>query len=343
MAKTKREEALRAFRGEEKGAYPFFPITMMYAADLVGRPYRQYATDAGVLAEGQLAMADRFGASHVSAISDPCVESSDLGAPIHYYDDSPPANVEENALLSEKSRLGTLNVVEPSQGERMSNRLEAVRLLAEGAGNDCLVEGWVEGPCAEAADLRGINRIMMDFFDDEEFVVALLDFIADQEIAFALAQVDAGADIIGIGDAAASLIGPEIYEEFILPRTRKYLDAIHKAGALVRLHICGRIEPLYPHIGALEIDLIDIDSMNPLPEARKILGERPIICANLDPVAEVKNGTPDSLQRRLAETVDEVQEKFAVGAGCEIPRGTPEENLDAMRQFAEKRGATVSE
>lgn len=343
MAETKREQALRLFRGEETASYPFYPITMMYAADLVGKPYREYATTAKVLAEGQLAMAERFGASHVSAISDPCVESSDLGAPIHYYDDSPPANVEENALLADKSRLGPLKLVDPSRGERMSNRLEAVRLLAEGTGQQRLVEGWVEGPCAEAADLRGLNRIMMDFFDDQEFVVELLDFITEQEIAFALAQIEAGADIIGIGDAASSLIGPEIYGEFILPRTKKYFDAIHKAGALVRLHICGRIEPLYPHIGELEIDLIDVDSMNPLPEAREILGERPVICANLDPVAEVKNGTPESIRKRLAETVEEVRLKFAVGAGCEIPRGTPEENLQAMREFAEKRGATVSE
>ena len=338
MSETRKETSLRAFAGQETEEYPFYPITMMYAADLIGKPYREYATKAKVLVEGQVAMAERFGASHVSAISDPCVESSDLGAAIHLYEDTPPANVEENALLAEKSALATLAVVDPSSGERMRNRLEAVRLLAEGVGNDCLVEGWVEGPCAEAADLRGLNRIMMDFFDDEEFVVSLLDFVTEQEIAFALAQIEAGADIIGIGDAASSLIGPEIYGELILPRTRKYFDAIHGAGALVRLHICGRIEPLYPHIAELEIDLIDVDSMNPLPDAREILGERPVICANLDPVAEVKNGTPESIKNRLAETVDEVQRKFAVGAGCEIPRGTPEENLLAMRAFAGHKG-----
>ncbi|MFP4484202.1 MAG: uroporphyrinogen decarboxylase family protein [Spirochaetaceae bacterium] len=338
MNETGRETSLHAFAGRQTEEYPFYPITMMYAADLIGKPYREYATNAEVLVEGQVAIAERFGASHVSAISDPCVESSDLGAPVHFYDDFPPANVEENALVAEKSALTRLAVVDPSRGERMSNRLEAVRLLAEGVGDDCLVEGWVEGPCAEAADLRGINRIMMDFFDDKEFVESLLDFVTAQEIAFALAQINAGADIIGIGDAASSLIGPEIYSEFILPRTQKYFEAIHKAGALVRLHICGRIEPLYPYLGELEIDLIDVDAMNPLPEAREILGERPVICANLDPVAEVKNGTPESIENRLAETVNEVQRKFAVGAGCEIPRGTPEENLLAMRAFAARKG-----
>lgn len=335
MQKSKKVEALAAFRGRETSAYPFYPITMMFAADLAGRPYREYATEAAALVEGQLAVAERFGAWHVSAISDPCVESADLGAPIYFYDDSPPANLEGDALLTEKSRLSTLRILDPADGKRMTNRLEALRMLSEQAGEECLVEGWVEGPCAEAADLRGLSRIMLDFFDDEEFVSALLDFVTEQEIRFALAQVEAGADIIGIGDAASSLVGPSIYEAFILPRTRRYTEAIHEAGALVRLHICGRIEQLYPHIGTLEFDLIDVDSMNPLPEAREHLGAGPVICSNLDPVAEVKEGTPASIQRRLAETVKEVGAKFAVGAGCEIPRGTPEENLQAMRSFAE--------
>ncbi len=298
MCAGKRETALCAFRGEEAEEYPLFPITMMYAADLIGKPYREYATNAKVLAEGQQAMAERFGTSHTSVICDPCVESFDLGAQVHFYEDSPPANVEENSLLTDKSRLATVKVVDPSRGERMSNRLEGVRLLAERTGTERLVEGWVEGPCA---------------------------------------------DIIGIGDAASSLIGPEVYREFILPRTRKYTEAIHEAGTLVRLHICGRVEPLYPHIGELKIDLIDVDSMNPLPEAREYIGEGPVICANLDPVAEVKNGTPEAIQDRLARTTKEVQSKFAVGAGCEIPRGTPEENLLAMRSFAESKGATRSE
>ena len=44
-----------------------------------------------------------------------------------------------------------------------------------------LVEGWIEGPCAEAADLRGINNIMLDFYDDPQFVHTLLEFVVEME------------------------------------------------------------------------------------------------------------------------------------------------------------------
>ena len=48
----------------------------------------------------------------------------------------------------------------------MEDRIRGIERLREAAGNELLVEGWVEGPCAESADLRGINRLMMDFSDD---------------------------------------------------------------------------------------------------------------------------------------------------------------------------------
>ena len=41
-------------------------------------------------------------------------------------------------------------------------------------------------------------------------LLGLIDFVVEMEVAFGAAQVEAGADIIGVGDAAASLVGPEI-------------------------------------------------------------------------------------------------------------------------------------
>jgi MtaA/CmuA family methyltransferase len=219
----------------------------------------------------------------------------------------------------------------------MANRLEAVRLLAEKAGDDLLVEGWVEGPCAESADLRGLSRLMMDFYDDEPFVADLLDFVTAQAIVFAQNQIDAGADIIGIGDAAASLIGPEIYHTWIAPRVRRYVEAIHAAGGLVRLHICGRTQELAPAVAALGVDMIDIDAGNGMAVFREKLGtDGAALAGNLDPVRELRDGDPDSIRCRLEECRRESGDKFIVGAGCEVPRGTPPENLLAMRIYAEE-------
>ena len=96
----------------------------------------------------------------------------------------------------------------------MSDRLEAVRLLRAKVGGQVPVMGWVEGALAEAAVLRGDSALMLDLYDRPEWVHDLLETCAEVAIAFARAQVKAGADIVGMGDAIASQISPPMYQEF---------------------------------------------------------------------------------------------------------------------------------
>ena len=93
-----------------------------------------------------------------------------------------------------------------------------------------IVEGWVEGPCGAAADLRGINTLMTDFADDPQFVRELFEFVTQGAIRFGRAQAEAGADLIGIGDPAASLIGPRLYNEFVFPYEKRVAEGLHAAG-----------------------------------------------------------------------------------------------------------------
>ncbi len=326
-----RERVLAMIEGREVDRTPFMPITMMFAADLIGVRYRDYASDYRVLAEGQLRVAEEFGADHVSCISDPAREPADLGAEIEWFDDQPPANDESRALLRDKTKLACLKPPDPLGGGRMHDRVKAAALLKERVAGEKIVEGWVEGPCAEAADLRGINALMTDFLDDPEFVRDLFEFVVEMELAFARAQVEAGAEIIGVGDAAASLVGPRIYEEFVWPYERKLVDGIHAMGARVRLHICGRTRRIFPGMGRLGCAIVDLDSMAPVAEARRVMGPEQVLAGNIDPVAVLRNGTPESVAAAMAECRAQAGARYIAGAGCEVVRDTPHAHVRAMR------------
>ncbi|MGD9941096.1 MAG: uroporphyrinogen decarboxylase family protein [Clostridia bacterium] len=314
---------------------PFMPITMSFAARGIGVPYLLYATDHHALVKGQLAFAERYGADHVSAISDPAVEASDLGGGVIFYDDEPPANDDAKAFLLDKSRLASLKIIDPGEGKRMSNRLEAVAGLASAVSGTLLVEGWIEGPCAEGADLRGLSRLMMDFYDDPDFVRELFEFTTRQAISFALAQIQAGADLIGVGDAASSLMGPDIFVEFTLKHHKTIVNAIHEAGALARLHICGNTTELMPLLVDVPYDIIDLDTLSPVAKARAALGPDRILLGNIDTVSVVRGGTPEDVHRTLSDCLhDAGNQKWIVGAGCELPGDSPEANVMAMGTFA---------
>jgi len=334
---TGKERILARLRGEPTDSLPLMPITMMFAADLAGARYIDYARDHRVLADAQIQVAERFGFDHVSAISDPAREASDLGATIEWFDDQPPAIVESRALLHEKSDLAGLRLPDMAAPGRMRDRIEAVWLLAKRSGPTRIVEGWVEGPCAMSADLRGLNTLMLDFFDDARFVEALFDFTVRMEMEFARAQVEAGATLIGVGDAAASLVGPKLYMEYVLPCERRLIAEIRSLGVPVRLHICGNTKRIVEGMGRTGADIIDLDFPTPLGQARGAMRETQVLLGNIDPVRALRDGTPESVEAALAECYEQAGAAYICGAGCEVPRGTPPANLDAMTQFARSR------
>ncbi len=339
---TGRERILAHLAGRPVDRLPLMPITMQFACDQIGARYRDYCTDHRVLVEGQLRTAEKFDFDYVNTMSDPAREAADCGAAVQFFENQPVAIIEEQALLADKTNLVRLKIPDPLGGGRMHNGIKALALFKERLRGAKLIEGWIEGPCAEAADLRGINTLMLDFFDDPQFVRDLFEFVVEMELRFARAQVEAGADAIGIGDAAASLVGPRIYEEFIWPYEKRMVDGVHALGAKVRLHICGNTRRILEGIGKLGCDIVDLDSLAPISEARAKMGANQVLLGNLNPVTVVRGGTPETVTEAVAECHSQAGARFIVGAGCEIPRDTPPENLRALADYARSHSPTFS-
>jgi MtaA/CmuA family methyltransferase len=308
---------------------------MMFAADQIGIKYGAYAANHRLLVDAQIATAEKYDLDYVSVISDPAREAADCGADVQMFEDQPPGLNENKALLSDKTALAHLKVPDPTKGARMLDRIQAVALFKTKVGNQKLIEGWIEGPCAQAADLRGINNLMTDFIDDPGFVKDLFEFVLEMEIQFARAQINAGADLIGIGDAAASLTGPRIYNDFILPYEKKMVDAIHQMGIPVRLHICGNTRKILAGMGSLHCAIVDLD-LAPVGEAREKMGAEQILLGNIHPIHILRNGNPESITSAIAECHRQSGPRFIVGAGCEVARGTPHANMQALMEYARK-------
>lgn len=332
------ERILAMLDGRTVDRLPFMAITMQFAAGRIGAKYLDYATDYRVLVEGQLRVVEEFDLDYVNTMSDPGCEAADCGANVIFSPDSPPAMDESNALLADKSKLAVLKLPDPTAPGRMNNRLKALSLFKERVGGEKLIEGWIEGPCAEAADLRGINTLMTDFFDDPVFVRDLFESVLEMELVFAKAQIAAGAEMIGIGDAAASLIGPKIYEEFVWPYEKRMVDGVKALGARVRLHICGNTRRILKGMGALGCDVVDLDFLAPISEGRTAMGPDQILLGNIDPVRVLRESTPAKVYRAIEECHQQAGSRYIVGAGCETPRDTPPANFRAMAQYAREHG-----
>ena len=269
------------------------------------------------------------------AISDPMREAEGLGAKVVIPDEGVPNSPVKR--IQKLSDIDTLKVVDPASSWRMNDRLEAVRLMKQRAGNDVPVVGWIEGALAESCDLMNMQEVFMNLLDEPEAMEQLMDVCMEQSLWFAREQVKAGADIIGLGDAASSLIGHSLYEEFALPYQQKMISAIHDMGAKVKLHICGNVNSVLDLIAQTGTDMIDLDFMVDIERAAEILPEKMSICGNFNPVTVMYQGTSELVKQevRRCKQIRDKNRNF-ISAGCEIPRDTPLENMIALKEAMEE-------
>jgi len=307
---------------------PNFDIMMTFAAHHAGHRLREYYLDHRVLVESNLKAVSDFDLDIVQAISDPYREAADLGLAVEFPDDGLPVNT--HPLLATPEHLQKLTPIHPEDGRRMSDRIAAVESFQTEVGGVIPIMGWVEGALAEAADLRGMMNLMIDLHDRPEWVKQLLELLVEIEVEFARAQVHAGADIIGLGDAVASQISRDMYREFALPYEQRIFQAVKKMGAIARLHICGDTTHLVEDMKSSGADIVDLDWMVDLAAVSASFGDHPVLCGNFDPVAVMLRGTEQQVYEATHACLQAGGERCFSMAGCEIPDQTPVENLHAQ-------------
>ncbi|HEX7431810.1 MAG TPA: uroporphyrinogen decarboxylase family protein [Candidatus Limnocylindrales bacterium] len=328
--------------GKPVDRLPVQPMLMMFAAKHAGQLFVDYARDGRKLAEAQLKVAADYGIDCLLAGSDPAREVVDIAGPDSVlWTDSGPTIDEDHPALADKRRLASLETPDPLSGGRMTDQIKSIEIMREFAGPGASVVGWVEGPLALAQELRGLSNLMLDFQDDPGFVTDLLTFAAEVAVRNWEPQVEAGADTIGMGDAAASLIGPVLYEKFVLPAQMHVVTAIRgtRPGVIVRLHMCGRTDPLLPAMQRLPVDIFELDFPVDLVRAREVLGDDRTILGNVSTVGVMLSGTPEQVYEAAAACHRACGGHFIVGTGCEVSPDTPPDNLRAIVAYAREHGA----
>ena len=327
---TSKERLFARISNQPVDRIPNLNILMFFAAKEIGVTYSEYCRDYRKLVHANIVCMQKYGIDAVSAISDPMRECADMGMDVEFPIDDVPH--EKELLIKEKSDLLKLKPVSPADGRRMTDRVSAVDLFKKEVGNDFPIIGWVEGCFAMAADLRGVNSFLMDLYEDTEFVVDLLEICLEQAIWFARAQIEAGADIIGVGDAIASVAGPLAYNDLALQYEVRLLDAIRKAGGMTKLHICGNTAPFLESLPAQHCDILDFDWMVPMDKAAKLYGDVTCINGNYDPVTVLLQGSVQDVKNAVKSCVQIGGTKHTSAAGCEVPKHTPPENLMAVHE-----------
>jgi len=325
---TSKERIFAAVGGQDYDRVPVAPIFMAWAAHYTGHTYRDFYLDGDVFVKSQLAVTKLFNVDQINAISDPWREANAYGMEFDYPEQG--VGKPKGKLINTPEDISKLKQLNIASCERMQQRVDSVRAMADAIGETHSVCGWVEGALAEYADLRGLENTMMDLMDKPELFHEASEIILQNAIDFAVAQIRAGADMVGIGDAVGSLIGNELYETHVMPLEKRLIDAIHEECGLAKLHICGNINDIIAAMATTGADVIDVDWMVSLDEARQKVGEEVALCGNFDPSGVLLQGTPEIVAAAANDCIEKAGKRFILMPGCEVPQSTPEENIRAF-------------
>ncbi len=97
--------------------------------------------------------------------------------------------------------------------------------------------------------MRGLQTLMTDFYDNPRFVHALLNSIADYNIAQINAILKYDIDAVMFGDDWGQQhrlqMGPRLWHEFIYPVLKRMYATVVRAGKKVFIHSCGDVDELF--------------------------------------------------------------------------------------------------
>lgn len=333
--KQKLDHVLR--HGPLPGETLFLPILMHFAARHGGVSYAEFCADHRARVAANLVCLERFDLDCVTLMSDPYAETSAFGARIEYLPEAVPRCLD--VLVKDAHDIDALPTPDVSSSERCLDRLRGAELFQKELRGTVPVIGWVEGPLAEACDLADMTGMFTLLMMDPDASHRLLDRVLAFGKAFATAQIEAGCDIIGIGDAACSQIDVETYRTFVRDRHAELIEHIHARGGIVKFHVCGDTTHLLSSYVGLGFDLLDLDWPVAIADARAALGPEVLITGNIDPV-EVLEKSSDGVFDACRVLVDTHRaERYALAGGCEIGLNTPPENLLAMLRASQARPA----
>ncbi len=308
---------------------PVLPMVHTGLAEHAGVPLGRFFTDAGAMAQVMIEGCRRFGFDGVQLSLGVTGEAQALGAAVRQPADAAPVLNEH--LLAEPGRLDTLRRRDPTTGGRMPLFFEAVERVSREIGSEVFILATMRGSLLITSQLRGVEEMLIDLIEQPAPVEEMLAFATDVALKLSRPLLGTGAHGLLLGEATCSpnFISPEMYRRLVLPHHRRLVAGLKEMGwPFVGLHVCGNTTSIIKDMISTGVDFLDVDYQVPPDQAISLSGDRAGLRGNLDPSSVFRFGTPDTVKRQTEAVCAAARgARWIMSSGCDIPPGTPAENI----------------
>jgi hypothetical protein len=199
--------------------------------------------------------------------------------------------------------------------------VEEVNRLAAEYGQRGMVRGAIcgfdvygqSGCWQDAACLFGIENLILETFDDPDWVRAFLKILFERKKTFVRSMAGARFDLVehGGGDASSTVISPKIFDEFVAPYDAELTRIAHEAGQRIVYHTCGGMMPILERIADMKPDAMEtftppsMGGDTDLREAKRRLGGRVCMIGGFDQFHYFTGCTAEVTRREVRRVFEE--------------------------------------
>lgn len=308
---------------------PFFPLVTYPGLEIINKRIIDMVSSGDVQFECIKALAMRYPKMPAIPMSmDLSLEAEAFGAKVKFGDNEVPTIA--TRLLNDYSEIETLIIPAPKT-QRLIEFIKAAKLATHANFGKPVFTGCI-GPFSLAGRLLDITEIMTGLFLYPDEVQMLLEKVTIFLLNYLTELKATGVNGVIMAEPAAGLLHEDQCDEFSSKYIKQLVDQLQDDSFMVMLHNCGNTETLVKSMvstGAKAFhfgNAVDMATILPqVPSDRLVFG-------NLDPANLIKTASPDiilsEVQKLKTRTVG--YPNFVLSSGCDIPPGTPLENIDAL-------------
>ncbi len=223
-------------------------------------------------------------------------------------------------IIKEKSDIDAIGSFLPVPRCDVKAVQKAAAELGDGGivmGHVAMFDGYGQPGCwQDAAVLVGIERLIMETYDDPAWVHALLGILQKRKKGFIESLEGAPYDllILGGGDASSSVISPKLFNDFVAPYDAPLIELAHRVGQRITYHTCGGMMPILERIADMGPDAMETFTPSAmggdtlLAEAKRRIGAQVCMIGGFDQFHFLIHCPPE-------RTREEVKRCFAEAGG----------------------------
>ncbi|MDT8446758.1 MAG: uroporphyrinogen decarboxylase [bacterium] len=189
--------------------------------------------------------------------------------------------------LRSAADIEALRVPDPDEGTPYVGKI--LQLLTQEVAGRVPVIGFAGAPftlacyAVEGEGSKLFAKTKALFFDQPELAAKLMDKLTDMTINYLNYQIDSGAQMVQLFDTWAGSLSPDHYRRLVFPWVQKIFKGLKKQGEVPRCYYINGGAHLHDQMAATGADVVGLDWMADLGQAKANIGGKVAIQGNLDP------------------------------------------------------------